>query len=153
MVYDVGKNNLSVNFDALEIYRKKLEQLGGGQAVKAAFDDALKDTQKLIAGKVTAAMTTHNKTGKVKSSIIKDDPVEWADDIASVNVGFDITTGGTYEGLPSIFLMYGTQLYGQPHIKPDRNLYNAVYGTATKREIKEIQETAFLKVLQRVMNE
>ena len=149
----MGKNNLSVNFDALEIYRKKLEQLGGGQAVKAAFDDALKDTQKLIADKVTAAMTPHNDTGKVKSAIIKDDPPEWADDVATVNVGFDITTGGTYEGLPSIFIMYGTQLYGQPHIKPDRNLYNAVYGTATKREVKEIQETAFIRVLQRVMNE
>ena len=149
----MGKNKFSVNFDALEIYRKKLDQLGGGQAVKAAFDDALKDTQKLIADKVSAAMSTHNDTGKVSSAIIKSDPVVWADDVASVNVGFDITAGGTFNGLPSIFLMYGTQLYGQPHIKPDRNLYNAVFGTATKREVKEVQETAFIKVLDRVMNE
>lgn len=53
-----------------------------------------------------------------------------------MNVGFDITAGGTYNGLPSIFLMYGTQLYGQPHIKPDRNLYNAVYGAATKKKYR-----------------
>ena len=149
----MGKNKLSVNFGALEIYRQKLDRLGGGQAVKAAFDDALKDTQKLIADKVTAAMSTHNDTGKVKSAIIKNDPVVWTDDVASVNVGFDISAGGTFNGLPSIFLMYGTQLYGQPHIKPDRNLYNAVFGTATKREVKEVQETAFIKVLDRVMNE
>ena len=149
----MGKNKLSVNFGALEIYRQKLDQLGGGQAVKAAFDDALKDTQKLIADKVSAAMSTHNDTGKLKSAIIKNDPVTWADDVASVNVGFDITANGTFNGLPSIFLMYGTQLYGQPHIKPDRNLYNAVFGTATKREVKEVQETAFTKVLDRVMTE
>jgi hypothetical protein len=56
-------------------------------------------------------------------------------------------------GLPSIFLMYGTQLYGQPHIQPDRNLYNAVYGAAVRKQIREIQEKAFSQVLNEVMNE
>lgn len=149
----MARNRMTIQFDGLDIYRRKLDQLGGGQAVKQAFDEALEDTQKLIADKVSAAMSAHNDTGKVKQSIITNDPVEWSGDIASVNVGFDIVKGGSYDGLPSIFLMYGTQLYGQPHIKPDRNLYNAVYGAAVKREIKEIQKTAFVRVLDRVMNE
>lgn len=145
----MARNRMTIQFDGLDIYREKLQRLGGGQAVKQAFDEALEDTQKLIADKVSAAMTPHNDTGKVKQSIITSDPVEWSADVASVNVGFDIVDGG----LPSIFLMYGTQLYGQPHITPDRNLYNAVYGTAVKRQIKDIQQKAFLRVLQRVMNE
>lgn len=146
------KNKISIEFDGLEVYRKKLEELGGGTAVKAAFDEALKDTQTLVAEKVGAAMSRHNDTGKVSNAIIKSDPPIWAGDIASVNVGFDIVTGGSYDGLPSIFLMYGTQLYGQPHIKPDRNLYNAVYGAAVKKQVKEIQQNAFVRVLNEVMN-
>lgn len=147
------RNRMTIQFDGLDIYRQKLDQLGGSQAVKRAFDDALKDTQSLVAEKVSAAMSRHNDTGKVKNAIIKSDPPEWSGDIASVNVGFDIVKGGSYDGLPSIFLMYGTQLYGQPHITPDRNLYNAVYGAAVKRQIKEIQKNAFIRVLDRVMNE
>ena len=145
----MAKNKMSIQFDGLEVYRKQLEQLGGGQAVKRAFDEALKDSQKLIAEKVTAAMSPHNNTGKVKRSIITHDPPEWTGDTGAVNVGFDIMGGG----LPSIFLMYGTQLYGQPHIQPDRNLYNAVYGAAVRKQIREIQEKAFSQVLNEVMNE
>jgi hypothetical protein len=145
----MAKNKMSIQFDGLEVYRKQLEQLGGGQAVKRAFDEALEESQKLIAEKVTAAMSPHNNTGKVKRSIITHDPPEWTGDTGAVNVGFDIMGGG----LPSIFLMYGTQLYGQPHIQPDRNLYNAVYGATVRKQIREIQEKAFSRVLNEVMNE
>lgn len=145
----MAKNKMSIQFDGLEVYQKQLERLGGGQAVKRAFDDALEESQKLIAEKVTAAMSPHNNTGKVKRSIITHDPPEWTGDTGAVNVGFDIMGGG----LPSIFLMYGTQLYGQPHIQPDRNLYNAVYGAAVRKQIREIQEKAFSRVLNEVMNE
>lgn len=145
----MAKNKMSIQFDGLEVYQKQLEQLGGGQAVKRAFDTALEESQKLIAEKVTAAMSPHNNTGKVKRSIITHDPPEWVGDTGAVNVGFDIMGGG----LPSIFLMYGTQLYGQPHIHPDRNLYNAVYGAAVKKQIREIQEKAFTQVLNEVMNQ
>lgn len=145
----MAKNKMMIQFDGLEVYQKQLERLGGGQAVKRAFDGALEDSQKLIAEKVTAAMSPHNDTGKVKRSIITHDPPEWTGDTGAVNVGFDIMGGG----LPSIFLMYGTQLYGQPHIQPDRNLYNAVYGAAVRKQIREIQEKAFSRVLNEVMNE
>lgn len=145
----MAKNKMTIQFDGLEVYQKQLEQLGGGQAVKRAFDEALEESQKLIAEKVTATMSPHNNTGKVKRSIITHDPPEWVGDTGAVNVGFDIVGGG----LPSIFLMYGTQLYGQPHIQPDRNLYNAVYGTAVRKQVREIQEKAFTRVLNEVMNE
>lgn len=145
----MAKNKMSVQFDGLEIYRKQLERLGGGQAVKRAFNAALEESQKIIAEEATAAMSPHNNTGKVKRSIITHDPPEWTGDTGTINVGFDIKNGG----LPSIFLMYGTQLHGQPHIQPDRNLYNAVYGTAVRKQVREIQEKAFTRVLNEVMNE
>lgn len=148
----MAKNKFTVDFDGLNVYRKKLEVLGG-DAVKKAFDDALLDTQKLVAEKVSTAMSAHNDTGKVKNTIIDNRPAEWAGDVASIDIGFDITAGGTYDGLPSIFLMYGTTLYGQPHIKPDKNLYDAVYGNATKKEVQEIQKNAFIRAIDGVMNE
>lgn len=140
------KNRLTVDFSGLEIYQKKLESIGG-EATKRAFESALKASQNVVRQNVTAAMRRHEETGQTARAIIKDSAVEWTGDTASIDVGFDITGGG----LPSIFLMYGTQLHGQPHITPDRNLYNAVYGTKTRKDILKIQEEAFAKVVERAM--
>ena len=91
-------------------------------------------------------MKEHERTGRTEEAIITNTPAKWKGSIAEINVGFDFNDGG----LPSIFLMYGTTVHGQPHITPDRNLYNAVYGAAVKREIKAIQEKAFNQVIERV---
>lgn len=147
----MAKNKFSVDFSGFEQYQRKLEQLAGGEAVKNTLNTALKETQSIIAGKVDAAMSSHNDTGRLQKTIIKSDPPEWTAGVGSVNVGFDITAGGSYDGLPSIFLMYGTQLYGQPHIKPDKNLYNAVYGAATKRQVQDVQKKAFENAITGVM--
>lgn len=140
------KNRLTVDFSGLEMYQKKLESIGGN-ATKQAFESALKASQNVVRQNVTAAMQRHEETGQTSRSIIKDSAVEWTGDTASIDVGFDIAGGG----LPSIFLMYGTQLHGQPHITPDRNLYNAVYGAKVRKEILKIQEEAFQKVIERAM--
>ena len=147
----MAKNKFSVDFAGFEQYQRKLEELAGGEAVKGALNTALKETQSIIADKVSAAMSAHNDTGRLEKTIIKSDPPEWSAGVGSVNVGFDITAGGSYDGLPSIFLMYGTQLNGQPHIKPDKNLYNAVYGAATKKQIQNIQKKAFEDAITGVM--
>jgi hypothetical protein len=47
--------------------------------------------------------------------------------------------------------MYGTKVHGQPHVKPDKNLYNAIYGNATKKRIQEIQANAFYSMIDEVM--
>lgn len=140
------KNKISIDFKGFETVKKQLDQLGG-DATKRAVDEALKASQQIVAEKVSAAMTPHNYTGKTKKSIVKNAPVEWTGDEAAVGVGFDIVGGG----LPSIFLMYGTTLHGQPHIEPDRNLYEAVYGANTRKEIQKVQEAAFDKVLNEVI--
>ena len=144
----MAKNKISINFDGFEIMKKQLDEMGG-EATKRAVESALKASQQLVANQVTAAIEPHTKPtgGRTKSSIVKNGEVEWTGDTASIGIGFDIGGGG----LPSLFLMYGTELYGQPHIKPDRNLYNAVYGNQTRKKISQIQEEAFEKVLERLV--
>lgn len=140
------KNKITLDFKGFDTVKKQLDLLDG-DATRRAIDAALRASQEIVAEKVSAAMTPHNYTGKTKRSIVTDAAVEWTGDTAAVGVGFDIRGGG----LPSIFLMYGTQLHGQPHITPDRNLYDAVYGAKTRKEIQAAQEAAFDKVLNEVI--
>lgn len=141
------KAKLTVEFTGYETLKKQLDEIGGN-ATKRAVESALKASQQIVARQVDAAMIHHTETGETKKSIVKNNYVEWTGDTAAVDVGFDIAGGG----LASIFLMYGTKLHGQPHITPDRNLYNAVYGAKTRKEIKKIQEETFFKVIERTMN-
>lgn len=141
------KAKLTVEFTGYETLKKQLDEIGGN-ATKRAVESALKASQQIVARQVDAAMIHHTETGETKKSIVKNNSVEWTGDTAAVDVGFDIAGGG----LASIFLMYGTKLHGQPHITPDRNLYNAVYGAKTRKEIKKIQEETFFKVIERTMN-
>ena len=85
----MARVKLSIDFDAFNVYQKKLNEIGGN-ATKRAVNSALKASQKIVANKVNAAMSTHNKTGEVKETIITDLPVEWTGDTASVPVGFKI---------------------------------------------------------------
>lgn len=142
----MAKNKITINFSGYDVIKKQLDTLGG-DATKRAVESALKGSQQVVAEQVNAAMSAHDETGATKRSIVNNSPVEWTGDVAKIAVGFDISGGG----LPSIFLMYGTKLHGQPHITPDRNLYNAVYGAQTRKRISEIQEQAFNKVLERLM--
>jgi hypothetical protein len=145
-VFDMSAK-IEIDFSEFERYQWQLEELAGGEAVEQAIDDALQQTQQLIADNVDAAMSKHIQTGETKRSIIRDNSVEWTGSVASVDVGFRISDGG----FASIFLMYGTTVHGQPHVAPDRNLYNAVYGSKVRNQIKQIQQEAFEKAIERVM--
>lgn len=139
------KNKLTIDFDGFDILQKRLTELGGD--AKQAAENALVESHKIVTQKVTAAMVKHRESGDTADAIISAPVVKWTGDTAAVDVGFDIMGGG----LPSIFLMYGTQLYGQPHITPDRNLYNAVYGAQTRKEIRAVQEAEYTKAVERAM--
>lgn len=139
------KNKLTIDFDGFDILQKRLTELGGD--AKQAAENALVESHKIVTQKVTAAMVKHRESGDTADAIISAPAVKWTGDTAAVDVGFDIVGGG----LPSIFLMHGTQLYGQPHITPDRNLYNAVYGAQTRKEIRAAQEAEYTKAVERAM--
>lgn len=142
----MAKNKITIDFNGYDVIKKQLDALGGN-ATQQAVESALKASQQIVAEQVAAAISPHTETGETKRSIVTNSPVEWTGDAAQIAVGSDINGGG----LPSIFLMYGTKLHGQPHIEPDRNLYNAVYGAQTRKKIMEIQEQAFNKVLERLV--
>lgn len=142
----MARNKITIDFNAYNILKSKLDEIGG-KATERAVESALKASHNAATKKLSAAIAPHKKTGRTERSLDERPVVKWTGTEASVEVGFHITDGG----LASIFLMYGTKLHGQPHITPDRNLYNAIYGAQTKKEIQKIQEEAFTKVIERVM--
>lgn len=148
----MAKNKLRVDFTGLDAYQKQLEALGGN-SVEQAFEAALKESQKVIADSVTAAMQSHNKTGGTAGTIIRNDPGEWSGATAKIPVGFDVGEEDRKQKgdhLASVYLMYGTKVHGQPHQPPDKKLFDAVYGAAIKKRVRQIQEEAFEKVLRRL---
>lgn len=141
------KNKLTLDFPMFDTLKKQLNE-AGGNALTAAVEDALKASAAFADTQMKAAIAPHRKTGKVEESLDNHpDQVEWYGTSASIPVGFDLKDGG----LPSLFLMYGTKVHGQPHVKPDRKLYDAIYGSKVKKQIQKIQEEAFLSVVKKVI--
>ena len=140
------------DFSAVEDMATKLNAIDS-ELTKQAVEKSLQRAQHLVAEQTRAAMAKHNeysrkKADSTENSIFDDGVVEWtADTVASINVGFDLNKSG----LVSIFLMKGTKLHGQPHIEPDRELYNAIYGSATKKKIQAIAQEEFNKAMQEAM--
>lgn len=140
-------NRVSFEFPMFDTLRKQLEEIGGN-ALDNAVETALIESHKFVTNQLEAAIKPYHRTGKTESTLDRVPEVVKAGTEYYTDVGFDINAGG----LPSIFLMYGTQVHGQPHIQPDRNLFNAIYGSATKKRVAEIQEQAFFKTIEEVMN-
>lgn len=136
----MARNKLRLEFKGFEKYAARLDELGGD--LKAVTEKALKESHTLVTPKIKAAMTKHNKSGDTSRAILDKSPVVWDGAVASIDVGFDIQNGG----MPSIFLMYGT-----PRVKPDRDLYNAIYGNKTKKDIKELQQEIFSAAIKKAM--
>lgn len=138
----MSKNKLSLDFPGLEEYADKLDRLAGGEALKEAVGEALEKSKDFINEQLHEEMKKHHRTGLTEKSIMDNVKVEWSGNEVEVKVGFDIAHGG----LASIFLMYGT-----PKAAKDQKLYNAIYGAATKRKIKALQDEAFQKAIDKVM--
>lgn len=126
---------LKFEFDGLEKMMEDMHKMGAN--VKEVTKSALEKSREYINKNLENAMIPHNRTGKTMESI-KKEPIEWQGTVAKIPVGFNIKNGG----FPSIFLMYGT-----PKMKKDTKLYNAIYGSKTKKKVKEIINEEFNKVL------
>lgn len=146
----MAKNRMTVDFSGVDSYIQRLQKLPG--AAEKAITLALKETQDFIADKAAASIAPRNKTGTVAGTILRDGDVVWTMDTASIAVGYEIKDSeGNITGLPSIFLMYGTEVGGQTGIEADKSMYMAIYGSATQQEARRLQEQAFDKVLDEVM--
>ena len=144
----MGKK-FSLDFEDFLDFARRVDELGGTEALKNATENALKATDEYLTPEIEKAMQTspHNfgRTGKTAGTLDKNYAVEWAGTVAKAKVGFNIAEGG----LPSLFLAYGT-----PHIKPDVKLKNAMKGTGKhKKEIAAIQKAEFEKVISEVMDD
>lgn len=135
----MAKKKMTVDFKGFEEMFGKLDKISDN--AKKITEKALKESYEYITPKIDNAVKPHRLTGKTENSLRNKEKVHWYGGIGYINVGFDISNGG----LPSIFLMYGT-----PKMKPDRNLYNAIYGSKTKKQVREIQEKVFNDELRRL---
>lgn len=117
-----------------------LSKTGLDEAVKAA----LLESKRLVTEKLQARMEIHNRTGITADSLDTEQKVYVTGYEYSVDVGFHISRGG----LPSIFLMHGT-----PKQTPDTQLYDAVFGKGTQREIRNIQHTHVKRVIQKYLGD
>lgn len=141
------KNKLTLDFPMFDTLKTQLDK-AGGNALKTAVDNALKTSNSYVEAQLKAAIAPHHRYGTVEESLdTRPDQVEWFGSSASIQVGFNLNEGG----LPSLFIMYGTKVHGQPHVKPDKKLYNAIYGSRVKNQVKKIQEEAFLSIVREVI--
>jgi len=155
----MGKK-FGLNFDGVAELSEKLEALGGD--LQKVAEEALEFIPGDVNPKLHAAMVKHNKTGLADRSIVTDQKVSWTGNVASIDVGFNLKKGG----MPSIFLMYGTprhapgNQYGgpvrqgaqeHPGTKADTELFNAIYGTKTQKEIAAKQQKIFNQAIQELM--
>ena len=134
------KKKSGIDFSGFEELAEKLDSIGG-KALDRGVESALIASHRVITPEVKKAIAPHRLTGDTEKSIKSDSRVEWVGTKASVKVGFDISNGG----LPSVFLLYGT-----PKISPDRKLYNAFFGGATKKKVRQAQEEVINKIISRV---
>lgn len=130
---------MKLELEGLDALLARIKSLDGD--AKPIAEAALTETHRIVTEKAAEALQPaylpakgKYSTGRTLRSLQREARIEWDGSVASVDVGFDINEGG----LTSIFLMHGT-----PKMKPDRQLYNAFYGKATKAEILDAQEQAF----------
>lgn len=140
----MARKKFGLEFEGMEELIKRLED--SESDLKQATESALKKTFDVVTSSIQTAINSspynfNRPPGKTKASLETAPNIEWEGPAASVPVGFDIDKGG----LPSIFLMYGT-----PTIKPDKQLYNSIYGSAIKKTVGEVQEEAFREILERL---
>lgn len=123
----MAKKKNGITLEGFDELIAKLDGLNGN--VKRAVTDCLQQSQEVIGEKLEMDMKKHKRTGETARAIVKKTPVKWSGTKASVDAGFRFA-----EGLPSVFLMYGT-----PRMKKDSKLYADVYGKKTRDEISRLQ--------------
>lgn len=128
----MGKAKISLDFDGLDVMMEELKRIGAD--IEAAAEQALEESRDYVNENLHAEMEKHHQSGDTEKSIKENEVPQWTGDTVTLPVGFDISNGG----LPSIFLMYGT-----PTQDPDKKLYNAIFGSKTKKEIEAIQQDVF----------
>lgn len=133
------KNRIGLQFSGFAEMAARLDELQGD--LQRTTEDALIKSKEVVTAKLLEATNKANypaqgkySTGRTRQSIDTTQSVTWQGTTAEINVGFDLKKSG----LTSIYLMYGT-----PRMAKVQAIYDAVYGTRVKAEIKRIQKETF----------
>ena len=133
---------------ALIEYGNRLDELGGGSALKRAVADSITQSKVAINKEIEGTIVASNlpaggkySTGETLRSLDKTTKVEWDGNVASLPLGFDFNKGG----LTSVFLMHGT-----PTMDPVPGLYETVKGSKAQSIARKETKKAMKKVIERL---
>ena len=135
------KNRIGLQFSGFEEMAARLDELQGD--LQRTMEEALIKSKEVVTTKLLEVTNkpnypAHGKYARrgdpTRASIDTTNDVKWQGTTAEIKVGFDLKKSG----LTSIFLMYGT-----PRMDKVQAIYDAVYGSRVKAEIKRIQKETF----------
>jgi hypothetical protein len=133
------KNRIGLQFSGFQEMAARLDELQGD--LQRTTEEALIKSKEVVTAKLLEATNKANypaqgkySTGRTRQSIDTTQNVTWQGTTAEINVGFDLKKSG----LTSIYLMYGT-----PRMAKVQAIYDAVYGSRVKAEIKRVQKETF----------
>lgn len=148
--------------DELSELAEKIDRLNK-DLLKPTVEKCLEVAPAIINPKLEKAMAKHKRTGKTAEGIIKNPEVVWDGTVAYIPVGFKLLRGSELD-LVSIFLMYGTIRHTPANqyniyfnkvnrgMKADEKLYDAIFGSTTKKEIAERQSEILHAALEKAVN-
>ena len=153
----MGKNKFSLDFDDFLKLADQVDRLGDGY-LKQATENALRKSSDYVNQEVLNAMNKSKYSftagqggskGRARESLekVSQMPIKWEGTKAFAYIGVDLS-----EATEVIFLMNGTTLNGNPHIKADTKLKNAIKVKGkVKKKASEIQKEEFTKVIEEAM--
>ena len=153
----MGKNKFSLDFDDFLKLADQVDRLGDGY-LKLATENALRKSTDYVNQEVENAMNKSKYSftagqggskGRARESLekVSQMPIKWEGTKAFAYIGVDLS-----EATEVIFLMNGTTLNGNPHIKADTKLKNAIKVKGkVKKKASEIQKEEFTNVIEEAM--
>lgn len=153
----MGKNKFSLDFDGFLKLADQVDRLGEGY-LKQATENALRKSTDYVNQEVENAMNKSKYSftagqggskGRARESLekVSQMPIKWEGTKAFAYIGVDLS-----EATEVIFLMNGTTLNGNPHIKADTKLKNAIKVKGkVKKKSSEIQKEEFTKIIEEAM--
>ena len=153
----MSKNKFSLDFDDFLKLADQVDRLGEGY-LKQATENALRKSSDYVNQEVLNAMNKSKYSftagqggskGRARESLqkVSQMPIKWEGTKAFAYIGVDLS-----EATEVIFLMNGTTLNGNPHVKADTKLKNAIKVKGkVKKESSKIQKEEFTKIIEEAM--
>ena len=129
---------IKIEFDGFDEMLKQFEEME--KDIKPAVEEALKESFNVVTPGIRSIIPSHHHTGATEDSLIQTPVVEWNGNVGEIRVGFDLR-----KEVASQFLIYGAKasVTGTPYRPPDMKLWNAIFGSQTKKKVAEIQSEVF----------